>query len=122
MTIKHIDIANISGCIEILKTVQSRKHSTIKYYEYEKLERIFVDSYFEAHAEIDRKKWSSWAITNILKALLSDQLKSLGIVRLPHPVQASPHNFISNKHGLAKIVAIENKIKLNKKLKAKQIK
>lgn len=122
MTTKHIDIVNISGCKEILKTVQSRKHSTIKNFEYEKIERIFVDTYFEAHPEIDRKKWSSWTIANSLKALLSDQLESLGIVRLPALVQASPHNFISNKQGLAKVLAIENKIKLIKKLKAKQIK
>lgn len=122
MTIKHIDIVNILGCKEILKTVQSRKHSTIKYYEYEKIERIFVDTYFEAHPEIDRKKWSSWTIANSLKALLSEQLESLGIVRLPTLLQASPHNFISNKQGLAKIVAIEKKVKLQKKLKEKQIK
>lgn len=122
MTIKHIDIANHSRCKEILKTVKSRKHSTIKFNEYEKLERIFVDTYFEAHPEIDRKQWSSWTICNNLKTLLSDQLKSLGIVRLLPSDQARPHHFISYKQGLAKILAIENQVKLQKKLKAKQIK
>jgi len=118
MAIKHIQIDCDSRFEEILKTVKSRKHNTIKFNEYEKLERIFVDSYFEGHPEIDRKKWSSWTIANSLKALLSNQLESIGIVRLPTPVQASLHNFISNKQGLAKVLAIENKIKLKKKLKA----
>lgn len=122
MTIKHIDIASHPGCEEILKVVKSRKHSTIKFNEYEKLERIFVDTYFNKHPEIDRKKWASWTTASNLKSLLNDQLKSLGILRLPAPVQATPHTFNSNKQGLAKILAIENKVKLHKKLQAKRIK
>jgi hypothetical protein len=122
MTIKHLDISIHSDCSEILKIVTSRKHRTIKCHEQEKLERIFVESYFGMHPEIDQTKWSSWAIANSLKDLLNDQLESLGIIRLPQPQSDKPHEFMSNKKGIAKILAIENKVKLKKKLQAKQIK
>jgi hypothetical protein len=122
MTIKHIGILIDSDCIEILRIVTSRKHRTIKYHEQEILERIFVDSYFEAHPEIDQTKWSSWSIANSLKDLLNDQLESLGIIKLPQPHPDNPHDFVSNKKGIAKILAIENKVKLQKKLQAKQVK
>lgn len=122
MTIKHIDISFDSSCNEILKIVTSRKHRTIKCHEQGMLESIFVDSYFEAHPEIDQTKWSSWSIASSLKDLLNDQLKSLGIIKLSQPPEDKLHEFISNKKGIAKIIAIENKVKLKRKLKAIQTK
>jgi len=122
MAIKHVQIACDSRFEEILKIIKLRKHHTIKFNEYEKLERIFVDTYFDAHPEIDRKKWSSWTIANKLKDDLSLQLKSIGLIRLHPPHQKSFHNFKSNKQGISKILAVENKVKLKKKLEAKQIK
>lgn len=117
MIIKLYDIKNNTTYNRIITTVKSRKHKTISADEYDVIESIVVNHYFESHPEIDRKKWSSWSIANSIKELLHSQLKEMGFIRLPKDSEEKIHSHETKKKGLAKLAALERRIKLEKKLR-----
>jgi hypothetical protein len=110
-------ILSLTQCQILIKEIVTRKRAKISYDKYVKLERIVVNEYFIRHPEIDYKKWSAWPIANSIKETLLETIHASKIIILKPAEMEPPHPFQSTKTGIKKIIAIENKIKLEKKLK-----
>jgi hypothetical protein len=119
---KYPPIDDSLSCQSLLQISKARKHSTMKTLEYEELEKIYINFFFANNPHINRKSMATWAVARLAKENLLKCLKAKGIIVLPPQPDKKLHPFETTKKGLLRLVAIERKIKLFKKLHEKVIK
>jgi hypothetical protein len=104
------------NCLPLIQIAKTRKHSTITAIEYEALEVNYMDYFFKCNPQINRKSWSAWPEAMAAKEMLKRALKNKLIIVLPHEPPENVHSFKTSKNGFLGFIAIEQKIKLHKKL------